>query len=158
MRAAEGLDSVIESADDPSLTNLRLEENGVQFEVSIASGQKTGWFYDHRLNRAALAPYVRDMRVLDVFSYVGGWGIQAAAFGARQVVCVDASAPALELVTTNARLNQQEHAVSTLCGDAFDIMKGLRENNEKFDVVVVDPPAFIPRKKIFLRARPLTPD
>lgn len=147
MRAAEGLETRVESTDDPALENIMLEENGVRFEVSVAQGQKTGWFYDHRLNRAALAPYVRGARVLDVFSYVGGWGVQAAAFGARQVLCIDSSAPALELAKTNARHNGLDDKLGTLCGDAFEMMKSLRESNEKFDVVIVDPPAFIPRKK-----------
>jgi 23S rRNA (cytosine1962-C5)-methyltransferase len=147
MRETEGLVSLVESSDDPALGNLHLEENGVQFEVSVSAGQKTGWFYDHRLNRAALRPYVKGASVLDVFSYVGGWGIQAGAFGAASVLCVDSSAAALDLANHNARLNGLQDKVSTRCGDAFEVMRDLRENLQKFDVVIVDPPAFIPRKK-----------
>ncbi|HEU0053773.1 MAG TPA: class I SAM-dependent methyltransferase, partial [Longimicrobium sp.] len=103
-RALEGLESYVETAkgDVPDL--VPLEENGVRFEAPMA-GQKTGWFYDHRMNRARLAAYVRGRSVLDVFSYVGGWGVQAAAAGAERVLCVDASAAALEQVGRNAALN-----------------------------------------------------
>ena len=84
---------------------VALEENGVKFEAPVIEGQKTGWFYDHRMNRARLAPYVKGKRVLDLFSYIGGWGVQAAAFGASEVFCVDASGFALDGVERNATLN-----------------------------------------------------
>ncbi len=145
LRETEGLPTLAADESGPDL--LRVEENGVAFEVSASGGQKTGWFYDHRLNRAALRPYVQGARVLDVFSYVGGWGIQAAVFGAAAVTCVDSSAAALERATANAGLNGVADRVTTLCGDAFDVLKGLRETHQRFDVVIVDPPAFIPRRK-----------
>ena len=99
------------------------------------------------MNRRYLGDMVKAARVLDVFSYVGAWGVKAAVAGASNVVCVDASAHALSFVTQNAKLNKVEDKVSVLQGDAFDVMKGLRADKEKFDVVVVDPPAFIKRKK-----------
>ncbi len=124
-----------------------IAENGVRFEVPVAGGQKTGWFYDHRANRARLRTYAPGARVLDVFSYIGGWGIQAAAFGARAVVCVDSSEPALEGVRRNAEINGVADRVESRRGDAFDVLGALRTAGERFDVVVLDPPAFIKRKK-----------
>ena len=113
----------------------------------VIHGQKTGWFYDHRDNRARLNTLVKDKRVLDVFSYVGGWGVQAANHGASEVHCVDASAQALDWVEQNAALNGVAEKMVCWEGDAFAALKQLRDNGEKFDVVVVDPPAFIPRRK-----------
>jgi 23S rRNA (cytosine1962-C5)-methyltransferase len=145
-RALEGLDSYVETAFGTIPDTVPLEENGVRFEAPMA-GQKTGWFYDHRMNRARLMAYARGRRVLDVFSYVGGWGVQAAAAGADHVVCVDASAEALEHVARNAALNDAAERVATRRGDAFDVLRMMAAEGEKFDVVVLDPPAFIKRKK-----------
>ena len=145
-RALEGLESYVETAHGEVPEVVALEENGVRFEAPMA-GQKTGWFYDHRMNRARMAAYVRGRRVLDVFSYVGGWGVQAAAAGASSVLCVDASAPALEQAKRNAGLNGAADRVETRRGDAFDVLRALAADGEKFDVVVLDPPAFVKRKK-----------
>ncbi|HYJ80409.1 MAG TPA: class I SAM-dependent rRNA methyltransferase [Longimicrobiaceae bacterium] len=145
-RALEGLESYVETAAGELPEVVPLEENGVRFQAPLA-GQKTGWFYDHRMNRARLAAYAPGARVLDVFSYVGGWGVQAAAAGAERVLCVDASAAALEQVERNAALNGVEARVLTRRGDAFDVLRLLAAEGEKFDVVVLDPPAFVKRKK-----------
>ncbi|HEX6749555.1 MAG TPA: class I SAM-dependent rRNA methyltransferase [Longimicrobium sp.] len=145
-RALEGLDAYVEAAFGAVPEVVPLEENGVRFEAPMA-GQKTGWFYDHRMNRARLMAYARGRRVLDVFSYVGGWGVQAAAAGAEHVVCVDASAEALEHAARNAALNDAADRVSTRRGDAFDVLRMMAAEGEKFDVVVLDPPAFIKRRK-----------
>lgn len=125
-----------------------LQENGVQFLAPVLQGQKTGWFYDHRVNRAEIARLAKGKRVLDVFSYVGAWGIQAAAAGASEVWCVDSSASALDLIHQNAALNNiEEERIVTVEGDAFAALNDLRKAQEKFDIVIVDPPAFIKRKK-----------
>jgi 23S rRNA (cytosine1962-C5)-methyltransferase len=145
-RALEGLEAYVRIAAGELPDFLPVEENGVRFEVA-ATGQKTGWFYDHRMNRARMAAYVRDRRVLDVFSYAGGWGIQAAAAGATGVVCVDASAPALEAATRSAALNGVESRVTTLRGDVFDVLGRLRADGERFGLIVLDPPAFVKRRK-----------
>src|SRR5690606_22832590 len=100
-RDAEGLERYVETAYGEVPEWVALEENGVKFEAPVIEGQKTGWFYDHRMNRARLAPYVKGKRVLDLFSYIGGWGVQAAAFGASEVFCVDGSALALDGVERN---------------------------------------------------------
>lgn len=145
MRQAEGLSLGLETVGDGPVEVLSVEENGVRFEAPL-EGQKTGWFYDHRLNRARLQQYVRGARVLDVFSYVGGWGLQMAAAGAASVTCVDASAQALEWVQRNAALNGFS-SVATLQGDAFHMLKTLCDERERFDVVILDPPALIPRRR-----------
>ena len=126
---------------------LKVVENNTLFEFSAAGGQKTGWFYDHRPNRAVLQQLAPGKRVLDVFSYVGGWGIQAAKAGAESVVCVDASEAAMELVGHNASLNDCLERVSGVRGKAIDALKQLLSEGEKFDIVVLDPPAFIKRRK-----------
>lgn len=126
---------------------ITLKENGVNFEVPVMKGQKTGWFYDHRDNRARMKHYVEGKRVLDVFSYVGGWGIQAACFGAADVMCVDSSEYALDGVARNAKINKVEDRVSALQGEAFQALTELKAAEERFDVVILDPPAFIKRKK-----------
>lgn len=146
MRKVEGLDSYVEQAHGPETSLLRVEENGVRFEVDLADGQKTGWFYDHRMNRQRLQAYAPGKRVLDVFSYVGGWGVQAASAGASHVTCVDSSSSAIDAVHHNAALNGLEN-VETLEGDAFEALKALCDEKEKFDVVVLDPPALIPRRR-----------
>jgi 23S rRNA (cytosine1962-C5)-methyltransferase len=146
-RALEGLPQYVETARGDVPEAVELEENGVRFRAPAAAGQKTGWFYDHRMNRARLAVYAPGKRVLDVFSYIGGWGVQAAAKGAEEVLCVDASEPALEQVRENAALNGVEDRVHTRKGDAFEVLRALAAEGERFDLVVLDPPAFIKRKK-----------
>ncbi|WP_404396173.1 class I SAM-dependent rRNA methyltransferase [Stutzerimonas chloritidismutans] len=146
-RDAEGLERYVDTAFGVVPEWVSLEENGVKFEAPVLQGQKTGWFYDHRMNRARLAPYVKGKRVLDLFSYIGGWGVQAAAFGASEVFCVDASAFALDGVERNAALNGVAEKMTCVEGDAFEAMKELKNAEERFDVVITDPPAFIKRKK-----------
>jgi len=147
MRVLEDLESYIEVAKGEALEEASFTENGVKFIAPIMAGQKTGWFYDHRMNRARLKDYVKGKRVLDLYSYVGGWGIQAAAFGAESVTCVDSSSLALSYVAKNAELNQVQDKVACIEGDVFEVCKQLKEAGERFDVVIADPPAFIPRRK-----------
>lgn len=146
-RDAEGLERYVDTAFGVVPEWVALEENGVKFEAPVIEGQKTGWFYDHRMNRARLAPYVKGKRVLDLFSYIGGWGVQAAAFGASEVFCVDASAFALDGVERNATLNGFAEKVTCVEGDVFAALRELKSAEERFDVVITDPPAFIKRKK-----------
>ena len=146
-RDAEGLERYVDTAFGVVPEWVDLEENGVKFQAPVLDGQKTGWFYDHRMNRARLAPYVKGKRVLDLFSYIGGWGVQAAAFGASEVFCVDASGFALDGVERNAALNEVAEKVTCVEGDVFAALKELKAAEERFDVIVADPPAFIKRKK-----------
>lgn len=143
-RELEGLPDVVESVGDAA-ESVELVESGVRFQVPIRTGQKTGWFYDQRDNRDRLLRYVAGKRVLDVFSYVGAWGVRAMAGGAATALCVDSSQPAIEAVSANAALNGL--TVETRRGDALDVLKTLRAEGRGFEVVVVDPPALIKRKK-----------
>jgi 23S rRNA (cytosine1962-C5)-methyltransferase len=151
-RDMEGLPSYVEVAkgrfDELSL----VVEDGLEFQAPLAEGQKTGWFFDQAANRRALTKYVRkDARVLDAFSYVGAWGVRAAHSGAREVLCVDSSAAALELAQSNAERNRVNGPtggkLTTVKGDAFDVLQDLAKKGARFDLVVVDPPAFAKRKK-----------
>ena len=146
-RQMEGLPESVEVAagDVPEL--VELEENNTRFLAPVMTGQKTGWFYDHRINRQQLQKLSKDKIVLDVYSYVGGWGVQAATAGAKSVTCVDVSGDALDLAQQNAELNDYKGQFSCLQGKANDIMKSLVDAGQTFDVVVLDPPAFIKRKK-----------
>jgi 23S rRNA (cytosine1962-C5)-methyltransferase len=128
---------------------LSLREGGLNFEVDAFGGQKTGWFFDQQANRDRLARYVRGARVLDLFSYVGAWGIRAAGFGASEVTCVDSSGAAIAAVQHNARLNGLHDTVQAIEADAFDFLKAARAERRRWDVVILDPPAFVKRKKDF---------
>jgi 23S rRNA (cytosine1962-C5)-methyltransferase len=144
MREAEGLPAYTEDIGDVPDT-VTIEEAGVRFEIPVKTGQKTGWFYDQAYNRDALARYVKGKAVLDVFSYLGGWSLRALKAGATSALAIDSSAPALEGAAKNAQLNGLK--LDTQQGKAIDALRELRAQSRKFDVVVVDPPALIKRKK-----------
>jgi 23S rRNA (cytosine1962-C5)-methyltransferase len=145
-RELEGLPLYVETARGEVAEYSVVREDRIEFEVPLLTGQKTGWFFDQSANRRALMPYVRKgARVLDVFSYVGAWGVRALNAGAGEVLCVDSSAPALELAERNAARNGGK--IGVLKGDAFQVMEQLLAKRERFDVVVIDPPAFAKRKK-----------
>ncbi|NNG12748.1 MAG: class I SAM-dependent rRNA methyltransferase [Halobacteria archaeon] len=126
---------------------VTLEEGTTHFEVPLGTGQKTGWFFDQRNNRLAMHKYVKGRRVLDLFSYIGAWGVQAARAGATEVCCVDVSALAQEVLANNAAANGVSEIVRVESGDAFEVLKAMRAERRRFDVVIVDPPAFIKRRK-----------
>jgi 23S rRNA (cytosine1962-C5)-methyltransferase len=145
-RELEGLPAYVEAAKGDLDEPARVIEGGLEFEVPIGGGQKTGWFFDQSANRQSLRKFVRPAaRVLDVFSYVGAWGASAARAGAGEVLCVDSSAQALELAAANARRNSLD--LTTRKGDAFEVLAELEAERRRFDVVVIDPPAFAKRKK-----------
>ena len=146
-RREQGLPEDIEVVYGEVPELLELEENGVRFQAPAYTGPKTGWFYDHRMSRARLAPWVSGKSVLDVYSYIGGWGIQAAAFGASRVCCLDSSAQALDGVVINAGLNKVQDRVTVRRGSAPETMADMHGEGQQFDVLVLDPPAFIQRKK-----------
>ena len=145
VRELEGLPLYVETALGTAPATVRVEEHGQIFEAPLEGGQKTGWFFDQHDNRARLLRYVKGQRVLDVCSYVGGWSVQAAAHGAAETTAVDSSSAALEWVRKNAAANGVE--VATLHQDAFDALKELKDTGRKFGVVVLDPPAFVKRRK-----------
>ncbi len=144
-RSLEELPSYVEAAYGSVPETLEVEESGLRFTVPLAAAQKTGWFYDQAMNRQALRKYVGGARVLDVFSYVGAWGLGALRAGATEVTCVDSSAPALQALQANAAANGLKPNV--LRGDAFEVLQQLHADGRRFDVVIIDPPAFINRRK-----------
>jgi 23S rRNA (cytosine1962-C5)-methyltransferase len=146
-RELEGLSRYVEIAQGEVGETALVREGNAQFKVSLSAGQKTGWYYDQAANRGRLAPYVAGKRVLDVCSYVGAWGIRAAKAGAAEVLCVDASQTAIEGALDNAARNQVADRVSARRGDAFVCLKELKSAGKRFDVVVLDPPAFVKRRK-----------
>ena len=146
-RREQGLPEGSEVAFGEVPAAVALEENGVRFQAPVFDGQKTGWFFDHRMSRARLSNWVPGKTVLDVYSYIGGWGVQAAASGAESVCCVDSSAQALEGVEANAALNGLQDRVSTCRGSAPQVMADMQAQGRQFDVVILDPPAFIQRRR-----------
>lgn len=148
-RKLEGLELYEEVVAGELPEQILISENNTQFAIPVENGQKTGWFYDHRMARQRMQSLVKGKRVLDVFSYLGGWGLAAATAGADEVACVDASELALDGVDYNAELNGVSDKVMTIQGNAFDVLNALKTDGQKFDVVIVDPPAFIKRKKDF---------
>ena len=144
VRELEGLKPYTEAIGAVPET-VEIDEGGVRFEVPLRKGQKTGWFFDQRDNRERLGRYVRGKSVLDVFSYIGAWALRALKAGAASAAAVDSSGPALEAARRNAQLNGM--ALETIEDKALDTLKALRQQGRRFDVVVVDPPALIKRKR-----------
>ncbi len=146
-RQLEGLSMASEIAYGALPDPLIIEENGARFKIDILNGQKTGWFYDHRMSRSQLATLAKGQRVLDLFSYTGAWGIPAAMAGAAEVTCVDGSESALKLAEANASLNQVQDKMHFVHSDVFEFLKQSRLDNQVYDIIVLDPPALIKRKK-----------
>lgn len=147
VRELEGLDRDVSVATGAVPERVVVSEAEGRFEVPLATGQKTGWFFDQRDNRERMRHLVAGVRVLDLFSYVGAWGIQAALAGAREVLCVDESPSAVALAVENARRNGVSGQVAVHQGEALATLRELHEAGERFDVVVLDPPAFVKRRK-----------
>ena len=152
-RTLEQLPDSVEIGYGELVAPVIVHESGLEFEIDPLGGQKTGWFFDQRANRDLLAPYVHGARVLDVFSYLGAWGLRAGMAGAKEVVCVDSSAAAVAAIGRNAERNRLGERVSAVRADAFEYLKAQRDAREHYDVVIVDPPAFIKRKKDFAEGR-----
>ena len=117
-----------------------ISENGVKLAVDVRGGQKTGYFLDQKENHLFLRQFCRDARVLDCFSYIGGFALNAAMGGAREVTAVDISESAVELIRRNAALNGAQ--INAVCANCFDFLRAQVKAGEKYDVVVLDPPAF----------------
>ena len=146
-RAQEGLPSEVRVAAGTLPDPLEILENGSHFAVDLLGGQKTGWFYDQRDNRAFMAMLAKDARVLDVYCFAGGFAVEAAAAGARSVIGLDRSEPALALAARSAELNGVAERCHFRRGEAFAELETLAGAGERFDVVISDPPAFVKSKK-----------
>jgi 23S rRNA (cytosine1962-C5)-methyltransferase len=121
---------------------IQIEEHGLRFWVDVENGQKTGYFLDQRENRAALAPFVPGARVLDCFCHTGAFALHAAFYGAREVVGIDISPEAVAMAKKNAQLNGLDPVCRFKVGNVFDELRALAERRERYDVVILDPPAF----------------
>jgi 23S rRNA (cytosine1962-C5)-methyltransferase len=143
-RALEGLDSYVKTVKGEG-HRIAVEENGARYIADLREGQKTGWYYDQRDNRAFIAPLAKGKTVLDAYSYTGGFGILAARAGAAEVVCLDSSAPALALAEESARTNGVK--ITPVKADVFEELERLAAAGERFDIVLADPPPFVKSKK-----------
>jgi len=142
VRELEGMEQVTGLLYGEVPDKIEMVENGVHFWVDVKEGQKTGFFLDQKENRAAIAPFVKDARVLDCFTHTGSFALHAGHFGAKEVIGVDISDFACECATENARLNGLENTVRFECANAFDYLRSAQDAHEQFDVVILDPPAF----------------
>ena len=142
VRLKEGMERVKGFLSTPFDTKVEILENGVRYLVDVEEGQKTGYFLDQKYNRRAIQPLCRGKRVLDCFTHTGAFALNAAVAGAREVIGVDASETGVRQAEENARLNGVEDRVKFLCRDVFDLLPEMDRNGERFDVVILDPPAF----------------
>ena len=141
-RDKEGLPQVFGWVDNKVFNNhITILENGIKLEVDIANGQKTGYFLDQKFNRALAAKFCKGKKVLDTFTHTGAFGLNAFAAGASQVTSVDISPEAVQMVNNNIKLNKAEGVMKGLCADVFDLLKKYESSGEKFDVIILDPPA-----------------
>jgi len=146
VRDLEHLPQLVEAALGEIPAEITVRESGLDFTAPLLEGQKTGWFYDQSANRARFSRYVPEgARVLDVCSYAGAWAVTALRHGAARARCIDSSQVALEFAVSNARRNGV--AIEAMRADAFEALKALGAAGERFEVIVLDPPAFIKRKK-----------
>ena len=127
---------------NPFDTDVIITENGVKYHVDIENGQKTGFFLDQKYNRLAIQKLCKGASVLDCFTHTGSFALNAGIAGAESVLGVDASELAVEQATKNAELNGLSDKVKFICRDIFELLPELEEKGEKFDVVILDPPAF----------------
>ena len=146
-RGLEGLESEVRLAAGEIDGPIIIEENGAKFPVDLMAGQKTGWFFDQRDNRAAVAELARGAELLDLFTYAGGFAIEAAIAGARAVTMLDRSKPALARAMEAARLNDVADICQTVAEDALESLERMGREGKRFDLVVADPPAFVKSKK-----------
>jgi 23S rRNA (cytosine1962-C5)-methyltransferase len=147
VRELEGLPRRVEVLRGAIPDQIIVAEHGLNFQVDVLGGQKTGHFLDQKENHLALENRVRDHRVLDLFCYSGSWSLHAALFGAREVVGVDISAGAVALAKENARLNGREGTCSFIRADVFELLSTFTRTEERFGTVILDPPAFVKSRK-----------
>lgn len=142
VRLKEGMNLEKGFIGEPFDTKVQIVENGVKYYVDVEQGQKTGFFLDQKMNRAAIKPLCKGAKVLDCFTHTGSFALNAGLAGAVSVLGVDASELAINEANENARLNNLENTVKFQAADVFDLLPELEQQGEKFDVVILDPPAF----------------
>ena len=142
VRLNEGMERTKGFLSEEFDTDVEIEENGVKYLVDVKDGQKTGFFLDQKYNRLAIQKLCKDARVLDCFTHTGSFALNAAVAGAREVTGVDASELAVAQATKNAELNGVQDRAKFICRDVFELLPELEKQGEKYDVVILDPPAF----------------
>ena len=142
VRLNEGMERIKGFLSEEFDTNVQIEENGVKYLVDVKDGQKTGFFLDQKYNRLAIQKLCKDARVLDCFTHTGSFALNAAVAGAREVTGVDASELAVAQAVNNAELNGVQDRAKFICRDVFELLPELEKQGEKYDVVILDPPAF----------------
>ena len=142
VRRLEGMEQTTGLLRGTVPDRVDMVENGIHFLVDVKNGQKTGFFLDQKENRAAIAPFVKGKTVLDCFTHTGSFALHAGHYGAKKVTGVDISAFACEFATENARLNGLENVVHFVEANAFDLLAEQSRAGVKYDVVILDPPAF----------------
>lgn len=142
VRLQEGMGRFKGFIGDAFDTNVEITENGVRYLVDVKDGQKTGFFLDQKYNRLAIQKLCKGARVLDCFTHTGSFALNAGIAGAASVLGVDASEPAVRQAAKNAVLNNLQDTVHFQCADVFDLLPELEEAGERYDVVILDPPAF----------------
>ena len=142
VRLQEGMERSKGFIGEPFDTKVEIVENGVRYQVDVEDGQKTGFFLDQKNNRASIHRICKGKKVLDCFTHTGSFALNAGIAGAESVVGVDASQLAVDQATENAKLNGLDGRVKFICEDVFELLPRLEGEGEKFDVVILDPPAF----------------
>jgi 23S rRNA (cytosine1962-C5)-methyltransferase len=140
-RAIEGLTQEKQVIHGTAAGPVLIEESGIQYTIDVLEGQKTGFFFDQRENRQALKDIVQGKRTLDCFCYVGAWSLNAARFGASEVIGLDSSQKAVDLATANAALNGL--SAEFIVADVFEELRKLEKRHERFNCIILDPPAFV---------------
>lgn len=152
LRSKEGLPRTTEVLFGEIPPSIEMTENGIRYNLSLAEGQKTGYFLDQRVNRSFIAQIAKGLRVMDCFTNQGGFALNAAAGGALEVLGVDSSASAIEACSRNAALNNYTQC-SWLVADVFDDLKRRAAAAEKWDIIILDPPAFTKTKAQVAQAK-----
>jgi 23S rRNA (cytosine1962-C5)-methyltransferase len=147
IRSLEGLESYVRAVEGEVPHHLAVEENGARYFADLASGQKTGWYYDQRDNRAFLAALAKGKTMLDAYCYTGGFALLAARAGAKDATGIDSSAPALALAQDAAAANGVEKTCRFIKADVFEELERLVAKGERFDAVAADPPPFVKSRK-----------
>lgn len=152
VRDKEGLPQTAGWIYGKGQTQIIIEENGIKLGVDIENGQKTGYFLDQKFNRTAAAAFCKGKTVLDTFTHTGAFGLNAFKNGAREVTSVDISPEAVDMVNRNIELNKAGKVMKAVCADVFDLLKEYETNGRKFDVIILDPPAFTKSAKMIEKA------
>lgn len=142
--------SINENSKESGL--ITIVENGIKLNVDLINGQKTGYFLDQKFNRLAAAAFCKGKKVLDTFTHTGAFGLNAFKAGAKEVTSVDISSEAVEMVNKNIKSNKAEKVMKAVCADVFDLLKEYEQKEEKFDVIILDPPAFTKSAKMIQKA------